>query len=29
LDSLGDTILTGPSGNNLRDIRILLTDAET
>ena len=28
-DSLGDTILTGPSGNNLRDIRILLTDAET
>jgi len=28
-DSLGDTILTGPSGNNLRDIRILITDAET
>jgi glycerate 2-kinase len=27
-DSLGDTILTGASGNNLRDIRILLTDAE-
>ena len=28
-DSLGDTILTGPSGNNLRDIRILLTGADT
>jgi glycerate 2-kinase len=24
LDSLGDTILTGPTGNNLRDLRILL-----
>jgi len=28
-DSLGDTILTGPSGNNLRDIRIILTGADT
>jgi len=28
-DSLGDTILTGPSGNNLRDIRILLAGADT
>jgi len=26
LDELGDTILTGPSGNNLRDVRIVLTD---
>jgi glycerate 2-kinase len=25
---LGDTILTGPTGNNLRDLRILLADAE-
>jgi hydroxypyruvate reductase len=25
LDSLGDTIVTGPTGNNLRDIRVLLT----
>lgn len=24
---LGDTILTGPTGNNLRDLRILLSDA--
>jgi glycerate 2-kinase len=26
LAELGDTILTGPSGNNLRDVRIVLTD---
>jgi glycerate 2-kinase len=25
---LGDTIITGPTGNNLRDLRILLADAE-
>jgi len=25
LDALGDTIVTGPTGNNLRDIRILLS----
>ncbi|HMD05907.1 MAG TPA: DUF4147 domain-containing protein [Candidatus Acidoferrum sp.] len=25
---LGDTIVTGPTGNNLRDLRILLADAE-
>jgi glycerate 2-kinase len=25
---LGDTIITGPTGNNLRDLRILLSDAE-
>jgi len=25
LDLLGDTIMTGPTGNNLRDLRILLT----
>ena len=24
LESLGDTITTGPTGNNLRDLRILL-----
>ena len=24
LDALGDTIVTGPTGNNLRDLRILL-----
>jgi len=29
LDALGDTIVTGPSGNNLRDIRILMTGADT
>ena len=29
LAALGDTIVTGPSGNNLRDIRILLTGADT
>jgi hydroxypyruvate reductase len=23
-DALGDTIVTGPTGNNLRDLRILL-----
>ncbi len=23
-DALGDTIMTGPTGNNLRDLRILL-----
>ena len=23
-DSLGDTVVTGPTGNNLRDLRILL-----
>lgn len=26
--SLGDAIVTGPSGNNLRDLRILLSDAD-
>ncbi|MGB2623375.1 MAG: DUF4147 domain-containing protein [Candidatus Acidiferrum sp.] len=26
---LGDTIVTGPTGNNLRDLRILLAEAET
>jgi hypothetical protein len=25
---LGDTIVTGPTGNNLRDLRILLAEAE-
>jgi len=29
LAALGDTIVTGPSGNNLRDIRIVLMDADT
>ena len=29
LAALGDTIVTGYSGNNLRDVRILLTDADT
>jgi hydroxypyruvate reductase len=24
LEKLGDTIMTGPTGNNLRDLRILL-----
>jgi len=24
-DALGDTIMTGPTGNNLRDLRILLS----
>ena len=24
LDALGDTLITGPTGNNLRDLRILL-----
>jgi glycerate 2-kinase len=24
LDALGDTIMTGPTGNNVRDLRILL-----
>ena len=23
-DALGDTVITGPTGNNLRDLRILL-----
>jgi hydroxypyruvate reductase len=23
-DALGDTVVTGPTGNNLRDLRILL-----
>ncbi|MGC2286058.1 MAG: DUF4147 domain-containing protein [Candidatus Acidiferrum sp.] len=26
---LGDTIITGPTGNNMRDLRILLAEAET
>jgi len=26
--SLGDAIVTGPSGNNLRDLRILLSGAD-
>jgi hydroxypyruvate reductase len=25
---LGDTIITGPTGNNLRDLRILLAEGE-
>jgi len=25
---LGDTIVTGPTGNNLRDLRILLAEGE-
>jgi hydroxypyruvate reductase len=24
LDSLGDAVITGPTGNNLRDLRVLL-----
>ena len=27
-DQLGDTIITGPTGNNLRDLRILLSFPE-
>ncbi len=27
-DALGDTVMTGPTGNNLRDLRILLTPAQ-
>ncbi len=27
-DALGDTVMTGPTGNNLRDLRILLTTAQ-
>lgn len=27
-DALGDTVMTGPTGNNLRDLRILLTAAK-
>jgi glycerate 2-kinase len=27
-DRLGDTIMTGPTGNNLRDLRILLAEPE-
>jgi glycerate 2-kinase len=28
-DRLGDAIVTGPTGNNLRDLRILLADPES
>lgn len=26
LNAIGDTVITGPTGNNLRDLRVLLTD---
>lgn len=29
LDAFGDTIVTGPTGNNLRDLRILLASVQT
>jgi glycerate-2-kinase len=27
-DRIGDAIITGPTGNNLRDLRILVAEAE-